>query len=119
MIALQSLKYKIFEWCIDTLVGKLVNNFTSTSNGLIKIKLDDLKPGMHITEIRLLQIWEKSYPQGYLIFGNCIITKMTSWAKFTQVWFNFETLNGKPRVDRQQTQTWDLVKDSSEMEFFI
>lgn len=118
MIALQSLKYKIFEWCIDTLVGKLVNNFTSNSNGLVKIKVDDLYPGMHLTEIRLQQVWE-SPPQGYLVFGNCTITKMTSWTNFIQVWFSFETLNGRPRIDREQTQTWDLTRDSTEMEFFV
>jgi hypothetical protein len=118
MIALQSLKYKIFEWCIDTLVGKLVNNFTSNSNGLVKIKVYDLKPGMHLTEIKLQQVWETP-PQGYIVFGNCTITRMTSFLRFTQVWFSFETLNGKPHVDRERTQTWDVTPDSTEMEFFV
>lgn len=52
MIALQTLKYKIFEWCLDTLVGKLVNTFFNDI-GKNKRELDscEIRKGMKIDEI--------------------------------------------------------------------
>ena len=57
MIALQSLKYKIFEWCLDTLVDKLVNTFFNDI-GKNKIKLDEceIRAGMRIDEIVCVRV---------------------------------------------------------------
>jgi len=75
MILKTLLKYKIFEWCLDALVGKLITNFRTNPNGLIRVPLKELRPGMVLAEI-----WIIIDSRGYKgIWKNCAIDEITYW----------------------------------------
>ena len=72
MIFKTVLKYKIFEWCLETLVNKLVNNFQVFKLDGKRIMVRDLKPGMHLSTIILnLPGWSP------VIFNDCRILNTT------------------------------------------
>lgn len=85
MIALQSLKYKIFEWCLETFLDKILNNFNNIPNILINsdgtIDVKSLKEGMFISEIR--GISERSLKEGEndisYIWLNCKIGQIIQY----------------------------------------
>ena len=63
------LKYKIFEWCLDTLVGKLSNNFNLLANGS-EIRVENLVKGMWLSRIEL------SNSSEFIIFYGCNLTNI-------------------------------------------
>lgn len=83
MIALQSLKYKIFEWCLDTLVDRLLSNLLIKPidiSGLIRV--EDLHVGMKLSKIELCA--SISARENWDIFKDCeilkIVIKKRPWA---------------------------------------
>ena len=91
MIALQTLKYKIFEWCLDTFMDKLSNNFRTNvgTNGLTRVDLKDLHPGMLIAEIWII-IDHNNYKG---IWRGCRIEDIIDWNPTTvaEVWFTWSS----------------------------
>lgn len=90
MIALQSLKYFIWDYCLTKLFEGFEKNFKASSNDLIKVPLKDLRPGMHIAEI-----WIVIDSRGYKgVWKNCSIVEVIyhdsgkKW-NLKEVWFTW------------------------------
>ena len=67
MIFKSVLKYKIFEWCLDTLFDKITNNFTNKSPTILNIP----KIGEYFSKVEDCDE-DDSYSLTYL---DCIITE--------------------------------------------
>lgn len=90
MIALQSLKYKIFECCMDILVNKISINFRTNPN-LIKVNINDIHIKSYLSEII---ITGPHYVKKYIFAGCkiCTIFKINNIP--VALGFGFDTLNG-------------------------
>lgn len=100
MIALQSLKYKIFEWCIDTFIGKLSNNFqkiTTNVGDKIEIKARHLVEGMRISEI----YYSSNIFDNPFIFKECIIIDINNskFNPYISIKFTFKIFNNNNNSD--------------------
>lgn len=89
MIATQILKYKIFEWCLDALVDKLIINFRTNPNGLTKVPWRELREGMYIKEI-----WFIIQSRGFTsIMKGCRIEEIKYWdserTKIKEIYFTW------------------------------
>lgn len=136
MIALQSLKYKILEWCLDTFLNKLIFNFNNASNILINpdgtIDVKNLQEGMNISEIRA---WVKTdYDEGgnykiYYTWLNCKITEVIKYDErsdsFIEIQWTYSSLltdgelvadENKPRYGNWVYDPYDSYDDH--IEFF-
>lgn len=123
MIAIQSFKYLIWDYCLTKLFEGFEKNFRTNPNGLIKVPLKELRPGMVIDEI-----WIIIDSRGYKgMWKNCSIVDVIyhesgkKW-NLKEVWFTWAshwsnednktvypvTAPGGTGLSSHQSVDWDI-----------
>lgn len=62
----KSIKYKIFEWCIDTMFDKIITKFNNVALSGTILTVYDIRPGMRISTIVAEDV----------IYYDCVIKKV-------------------------------------------
>lgn len=119
MIALQSLKYKIFEYCIDTLINKISNNFRVNPNQGEVISYENIFTGMRLSKIEIKISYK---PDTIFTWLNCKIISREIYYKtlifqYEQSFKNKEKCGEDTSINNRY-QSWHQDDDGL-MKFYI